>query len=129
MSSTEEEVFCFQSAGRARYHQGNFTDAIAKFTNALELPNVPMTIQIGILDNRAVAQEMIGGTENLELALLDMRLMMAQLSAIQAEVYLRVGKTLQLLDQDRSALEIYTEGIKQVKPHIEGFKVMSDLFN
>ena len=100
--------------------------AIAEFTNALELPNVPLTIQIGILDNRAAAWEMIGETENLELALLDMRLLMAQLSGIQVKWYLRMGKTLQLLDQDRSALEIYAEGIKQVKPHVEGFKVTSD---
>ena len=55
--------------------------------------------------------------------------MMAQLSVIQAEGYLRLGNTLQLLDQDRSALEIYAEGIKQVKRHVEGFKVTSDPFD
>ena len=129
MSSTEEKVLRFQGAGQACYHQGNYTAAIAEFTNALEIPNVPLTIQIGILENRAAAREMIGGTENLQLALLDMRLMMAQLSAIQADGYLRVGKTLQLLDQDRSALEIYAEGINQVKPNVEGFKVTSDPFD
>ena len=129
MSSTEEEVLRFHGAGRASYHQGNYTAAIAEFTNAIELTNVPLTIQIGILDNRAAAREMVGGTENLELALRDMRLMMAQLSVIQAEGYLRLGKTLQLLDQDRLALEIFAEGIKQVKPHVEGFKVTSDPFD
>ena len=129
MSFQEEKALRFQGAGLALYHEGNYTAAIAEFTNALEISKVPLSIQIGLLANRAAAQEMIGGTKNLQLALLDRRLMMAQLSAIHAEGYLCVGKTLQLLDQDRSALEIYAEGIKQVKPHVEGFKVTSDPFD
>ena len=74
MSTNEEKVLCFQGAGRACHHQGNDTAAIAEFTNTLEIPNVPLIIQIGILANRAAAREMIGGMENLQLVLLDMRL-------------------------------------------------------
>ena len=120
MLPIEEKVLRFQGAGWARFHQGHYAAAIAEFTNALEIPNVPLPIQIRILANRATARQMIGGIENLQLALLDMQLMMAQLSAIQAEGNLGVGKTLQLLDQDRSTLEIYAEGIKQVS-HMRGF--------
>ena len=119
----EDEVICLQSAGRAHYLEGNYTVAISAFTKALKLPNVPTIVQIGILHNRAAAWEKIGGTGNLELALLDMRLMMTQLSNVQAEGYLFAGKILQLLDKDKSALDMYEEGIKRVKPDVENFEV------
>ena len=123
MTSTDEEAMCLHDAGRANYKDGNYAVAIAQFTKALDLSNVSLVIKISILQNRAAAWEMIGGLENLEMALLDMRLIMSTLSQIQAECYLHVGKIHQLLNRDEPALETYTEGIKQVKPDMEHCRV------
>lgn len=115
MSSIHKEALRLQAKGQASYRKKNYTEAIGEFTKALQLRNVPYTVQIGILDNRAAAREKIGGTASLELALQDAR-MMTQLSKTQAAGYLRAGKVFQLLDRDESALAIYAYGIKQVKP-------------
>ena len=115
MPSTRDEALRLQATGRACYHKRDYTASVAEFTKALELRNVPFTVQISILDNRAAAREKIGGTASLELALLDARAM-TQLSKTQAAGYLRAGKIFQLLGRDESALDIYAYGIKHVKP-------------
>ena len=59
---------------------------------------------------------------NMELALQDAR-MMIQLSKAHAVGYLRVGDIFEFLNQDKSALDIYVDGVKQVKPDNENFEV------
>ena len=115
MLSTKQEALGIQFKGRKHYHERNYTAAITEYNKALELRDVPFTIQVRILDDRAAAWVRIGGTVNLELALLDARVM-TQLSKDQADGYLRAGKILQLLDEDKSALDVLEYGIKQVKP-------------
>ena len=122
MSPTEEEARRLQASGQKLYRERNYITAIAEFTKALELRNVPLTVQIGILDNRVAAREKIGGMVNLELALQDAR-MMTQLSKADAVGYLRGGKILELINRDKSALDIYADGITQVKPDNPQFEV------
>lgn len=65
---------------------------------------------------------MIGGTVNLELALQD-AVMATQECKDWPGGYLELGKILQLLDQDKSALNICAEGVEQADPDHENFKV------
>lgn len=123
MSSTNVEALQLHNAGQENYQEGNYNTALAKFTEALEVHNIPITVKIAILQNRATTLEMIGGSENLAMALLDTQLVMSYLSEIQAEEYLQVERIHQLLDQDEYALKVYAEGIKQLKPDIKQFKV------
>lgn len=108
--------------GRYHCHQRISDTGIDEFTKALEIPNLPVTVQIDLLDNRAAAQGEIeiGGTVSLKLALQDAEAMI-QLSTVDARRYLRKGKIFELLDEDNSALDIYMAGIKFVGngPHVE----------
>ena len=124
MLSNKRVASRLQATGNAYHREENYAAAIAEFTKALDLRKVPVAIKTEILGYRAAAREKIGGTENLELALLDARRMI-QLSKDQAQGYHRAGKILQLLGRDESALDIYADGIKHVNPDGPQFKVWS----
>lgn len=115
LSGTQEEAEAsgFLDTGKEQYRKGNYTAAIASFTKALQLRNVPFYIQIIVLDKRAAAWEMIGGEANLELALQD-GMRMIQLSKVLTAGYLRVGRTYKLLNRHESARKVLKSGIEQV---------------
>lgn len=114
-SSTEEEAVQALLKGHKFYCDRNYTAAIAEYTRALRLRNVSSWVRICTLINRAGARERIGGTENLELALQDARAMIQRFKD-QPEGYSCAARIHQLLDDDKSALDVLKYGIKQMKP-------------
>ena len=51
---------------------------------------------------------------------------MIQLSKVHAAGYLRAGEILEILNKDKSALDVYADGIKQLEPDNPQFEVRID---
>lgn len=132
MPTTEFDPFKESARQRAvskleLYSRGEYTTLISEYTKDLELSNVPVAAQIRALDIRAATWEKIGGVANLELALQDAR-MMIQLSKAHTAGYLRAGDIFELLNQDNSALDIYADGMRQLKPDSLDFEVSAHYY-
>ncbi|CAG8660160.1 29364_t:CDS:2, partial [Racocetra persica] len=95
--------------GLAAFRKKEFEKAQTYFTKAIVLD--PNNIQL--YDSRAATREKLG---QLTSALQDAEIIM-NLDKTSAKGYLRAGKVYRLLGQNAKALEIYNNGIKEVKPN------------
>lgn len=125
MLGQNEKSEKLQREGQGAYRNKQFNSAVELFSQALKIPNISPALQIQILDNRAAAQEKIGGAEILRAALADAKKMI-QLQKTNANGYLRTGKILQLQGCDKLALDLYKYGLKKIAPNDEVGKKVSE---
>lgn len=124
MLGQNEKSEKLQREGQGAYRNKQFNSAVELFSQALKIPNISPALQIQILDNRAAAQEKIGGAEILRAALVDAKKMI-QLQKTNVNGYLRAGKILQLQGCDKLALDLYKYGLKKIAPNDEVGKKVS----
>lgn len=124
MQTPNEKAEKLQRGGQDAYRKKQFELAMKLFSQALGVSGISATLQIRILDNRAAAQEKLGGDKALRTALADAK-MMIQLQKTGANGYLRAGKILQLQGSDKLALDLYKYGLKRIATNDDDGKKVS----